>query len=227
MDQSLKSVKIERGPLAEKVATVLRESITEGRLMPGDRLPEVWLSGQLEVSRAPIREALRILELEGLVEIVPQKGARVRGLTAKDLDNIYELRSTLDSLAIRLATEHLEKDDLSYLEKLLGRMKGCVRRDDSAAYKKLNAEFHQFFYQRSQNDWLCGVNGSLMKHIMRLRSFSFSKPERLRQSYRDHVKMVELVRRKKNTDAEQVAKKHTREAGKFVLQLFMEKEKME
>ena len=217
--------KIERGALSEKVASILRRAIIEGKLMPGEHLPEIWLSKKLGVSRAPIREALRILEIEGLVEIILQKGARVRELTAKDIESIYELRSTLDSLAIRLAIQNLEERDFSYLAKLLHRMKSYMEKGDSHSYRKLNSDFHDFFYQKSQNKWLCDVNTGLMNHIMRLRSFSLSKLDRVKQSYKDHIKIVEAVKSNKNAEAEEIAKKHTKEAGKFVLQLLLKKDK--
>ena len=224
MPLTLSAARIERGVLSEKVASILREAIVKGELVPGERLPEKLFSEQLGVSRAPIRDAFRILELEGLVQIIPQKGARIKGLTVKDVESIYELRSALDSLAIRLAVPNLQEEDFSYLGKLLQQMKGCIKKRDSNSYKNLNSEFHDFFYQKSQNQWLCDVNKGLMKHIMRLRSFSLSKPKRLNESYEDHVNIFETLKHKKNGEAEEIAKKHTKEAGHFVLQFFLRKE---
>ena len=195
--------------------------------MPGDRLPEVWVSKALGVSRAPVREAIRILENEGLIEVALQKGARVRGLTGRDVQSIYELRSALDSLAVRLAIPNLPEKDLSNLEKLVKEMEHCVGRGDSRSYQRLNSEFHDFFYQRSQNQWLCDAYEGLMKHIMRLRTFSLSLSGRLRQSCKEHVKILEAVRRGRIEEAEALSKKHTREAGRFVLRLFVEKNKGE
>jgi DNA-binding GntR family transcriptional regulator len=131
----------------------------------------------------------------------------------------------LDSLAIRLAIQYLEEKDFSYLAKLLHRMKSYVEKGDSDSYRRLNNEFHDFFYQKSQNKWLCDVNTGLMNHIMRLRLLSLSEPDRLKQSYKDHIKIVEAVKRNKNAEAEEIAKKHIKEAGKFVFQLFIEKKK--
>ncbi|MDI7258818.1 MAG: GntR family transcriptional regulator [Thermodesulfobacteriota bacterium] len=224
MPLALSAAKIERGALSEKVVSILREAIAKGELVPGERLPEKFLSEQLGVSRAPIRDAFRILELEGLVQIIPQKGARIKGLTVKDVESIYELRSTLDSLAIRLAVPNLREEDFSYLGKLLQQMKGCIKKRDTNSYKNLNSEFHDFFYQKSQNQWLCDVNKGLMKHIMRLRSFSLARPKRLKESYEDHVNIFEALKREKNAEAEEIAKKHTKEAGNFVLQFFSKKE---
>lgn len=223
MPLTLIAAKIERGVLSEKVASILREAIGKGELVPGERLPEKLLSEQLGVSRAPIRDAFRILDLEGLVEITPQKGARIKGLTVKDVESIYELRSTLDALAIRLSVPNLRGEDFSYLGKVLQQMKGCIKKRDTDFYKSLNSEFHDLFYQKSQNQWLCDVNGGLMKHIMRLRSFSLSKPKRLKESYKDHVNIFEALKHEKNLQAEEIARKHTREAGHFVLQLFSKK----
>jgi DNA-binding GntR family transcriptional regulator len=221
----LSTFKIERGALAEKVATILRKGIIQGKFMPGDRLPEIWLAKQLGVSRAPIREAIRILEIEGLVEVVLQKGARVRRLTSQDVGSIYELRSALDSLAIRLAIPNLHEKELSHLEKLLQQMKSHVERGDSHSYQRLNSEFHDFFYEKSQNQWLCDAYNNLMRHVMRLRSFSLSLSDRLNRSYTEHVKIVEAVKGSRVGEAEDLSRGHTKEAGRFVLQAYVEQEK--
>jgi DNA-binding GntR family transcriptional regulator len=220
----IKVPKIEREGLAAKVASILRTGIIEGKFAPNERLPENWLSEQLGVSRAPIREALRILEIEGLVRINLQKGARVRELTAKDIESIYDVRSNLDSLAVRLAIANLRAKDLSQLEAMLSQMKFAVEEEDLTRYRELNGEFHRFFFQKSANEWLCNMNNSLMNHIMRLRSFSLSTSARLAQSFQEHLCIMGAVRQKNPEKAEALAKQHTLAAGKLVLQMFLKNE---
>ena len=224
-NHSLHAVKIDRGALAEKVASVLRRAIVQGKFVPGERLPEIWLSKQLGVSRAPIREAFRILGIEGLVEVIPQKGARVRGLTSRDVENIYELRSALDSLAVRLAIPQLQERDFVHLQKLLSQMKSYLEKGDNHSYQRLNSEFHDLFYQRSQNQWLCDVYNGLMKHIMRLRSFSLSLSGRLTQSYKEHIEIIEAIKSNKIREAEELSGRHTQKAGRALLQLYFAKKK--
>jgi DNA-binding GntR family transcriptional regulator len=216
--------RLEREGLAGKVASVLRTGIIEGKFAPGERLPENWLAAQLGVSLAPIREAFRILEIEGLVQVNLQKGARVRGLTAKDIESIYDVRSTLDSLAVRLAMTNLQAVDVCRLEKILSSMKVSIDKKDFSRYRKVNSEFHSFFYQKSQNEWLCNMNHGLMNHIMRLRSFSLSMPARLLQSYREHTRIIETVKKRNVREAEKLMREHTREAGRFVLRRFLEQD---
>lgn len=120
---------------------------------------------------------------------------------------------------------NLQENHLMQLEKFLNQMKGYVKKGDIHSYGRLNTEFHNFFYQRSCNDWLYNVNNSLMNHIMRLRSLSLSMSERLHQSYKEHMQIVDAVKKGNIEEAEEVAKRHTKEAGKFVLRLFLERER--
>lgn len=225
MNRTSKVEKIEREVLPERISSILREGIIEGKFSPGERLPEIWLAQQLGVSRPPLREAFRILEKEGLIEIVSQKGARVKDLTPKDVESIYQLRTVLDSLAVRLALANLQEKDIARLEALAQQMKICVRKKDTDSYQKLNSDFHSLFYRRSDNEWLCEVHEGLMKHIMRLRLFSLSMSERLYQSYQEHLRIFEAVKKRDVLGAEEAMKQHIADAGKFVYQLFIRNNK--
>ena len=105
-------------PLRDVVFNTLRQAILRGEMEPGERLMEIQLAQKLGVSRTPIREAIRKLELEGLVNIIPNKGAYVTGISDKDVHDIYMIRSMLEGLCVRWATEHITQEQLEELDEL-------------------------------------------------------------------------------------------------------------
>ena len=222
MTKSSKIKKIEAQSLVARVTSMIRKGIIEGRFDPGEHLQEIRLSNQLGVSRGPIREAFRMLENEGLVETIPRKGVRVRELSINDIESIYELRSTLESLAVKLALPNLKEEDVIFLENILHHMQSSIEQKDINSYKKLNSEFHDLFYQRSHNKWLYQTYQDLTNSIMRLRSLSFSNMERLQKSYQEHVLIVKAIKEKQIKGLEKFAYQHINKAGQFVLQ-FSEK----
>ena len=115
-------------PLRDVVFENLREAILEGKLKPGQRLMEVQLAEQLGVSRTPIREAIRKLELEGLVVMLPRKGAYVANMSFKDLIDVLEIRASLEGLAASLAAERRRDEDIEELEKLAKEFEQCVKK---------------------------------------------------------------------------------------------------
>src|SRR5699024_11153335 len=125
--------------------SVLRRTILKGDLEPGARLVQTELAEQIGVSRMPIREALRTLELEGLVKNEPHKGAVVRAIQKEDIQEIYELRSILEPVALRKSIEYYTKEDLDCLSKLHQEM---VHSESGESYVELNADFHKLLFSR-------------------------------------------------------------------------------
>mgnify|MGYP002733969358 FL=1 len=119
MDNLTKLNLDEYKPLRDVVFESLREAILEGKLSPGQRLMEVQLAEQLGVSRTPVREAIRKLELEGLVVMLPRKGAYVADISLKDLVDVLEIRASLEGLSASLAAERMHEDDIKKLEKIV------------------------------------------------------------------------------------------------------------
>ena len=109
-------------PLRDMVFDVLMNAIMQGQLSPGERLLEVQLADEMGVSRTPVREAIRRLELEGFVVMVPRKGAYVAGLSIDDVESVYEIRTALETLAVRLAAQRMEAADYEQLDELAGKM---------------------------------------------------------------------------------------------------------
>ena len=103
-------------PLRDVVFNTLREAILKGELKPGERLMELQLASKLGVSRTPIREAIRMLEQEGLAVTIPRRGAEVARMTEKDMEDVLQIRAALDELAVQLATEHITDEQFGALE---------------------------------------------------------------------------------------------------------------
>jgi DNA-binding GntR family transcriptional regulator len=186
-------VSLKHKSLVEKAAAFIRTSIQNGVYKPEERLFEAQIAEQIGVSRAPVREAIRMLENEGLVEAIPRRGVRVRKYSVRDIENIYTLRATLDTLATKLAVPNLNKKDIVKIKKILNRMKHCIKNNDIDVYSELNTEFHNFFYQRSRNEWLCKINNGLMNHIMLLRKVSVRLPGGIKRSFKEHEGIVKAI----------------------------------
>lgn len=137
---------VERQRAPEQVVDQLRNAITSGSLRPGQRLQQADLAKRLGVSRMPIREALRTLEREGLVELQPYRGAVVANLSSDELREIYEIRIALETLAVRTGVPMMEASDLAALDRELASMDDA---EDSAAWLRHNARFHELLYASS------------------------------------------------------------------------------
>ena len=134
---------LRRNNLASDVAGILRDAITKGELAPGTRLIEQDVSQQLGISRGPLREALRLLETEGLVNSYPGRGSFVAELSERDIVEIYSLRTILEEEAIRLATRNSSREDIMELEKILEEMFQAAKEDNHALVLDLDLHFHQ------------------------------------------------------------------------------------
>ena len=147
--------------MADRVAHALREAIVSGRLRPGDHLVEQRIASELGVSRSPVREAIRRLELEGLVVGEPHRGARVTRLTVDEIRDLYVVRATLECLAGRLAAPRLLHADRDRLRQLVQSMESAGRRRDLRKLSTLDAAFHQLIGEACGNRWLIRILGSL------------------------------------------------------------------
>lgn len=156
-------------PLRDVVFNTLRRAILKGELKPGERLMEIKLANRLGVSRTPIREAIRKLELEGLVIMVPRKGAQVAQITAKDLNDVLEVRSGLENLAIKIACERITDQQIQVLEKASRHFENTMETDDITALAKADVDFHDIIYQATNNQRLIQILSNLREQMFRYR----------------------------------------------------------
>lgn len=158
-------------PLREVIFNTLREAIIVGELKPGERLMEVQLSEKMGVSRTPVREAIRKLELEGLVNMLPRKGAHVADLSVKDIMDVLEVRSTLDGLASMLSAERITDEELKELKHAHTQFVNYVEKDNMQGSIKKDVEFHDIIYRSSRNDKLIQIASNLRNRFKDSGSF--------------------------------------------------------
>ena len=180
-------------PLRDVVFKTLREAILKGDLAPGERLMEIKLANQLGVSRTPIREAIRKLELEGLVVMVPRKGAEVAKITEKELRDVLEVRASLEELAISLACERITDEKIAELKDALEQFRTVIKGKDVTKIAQMDVAFHDVIFEATQNARLVQMVNNLREQMYRYRLEylkDFSTHSRLDE---EHVKIFEAV----------------------------------
>lgn len=203
-------------PLRELVFETLREAIIQGRLRPGERLMEVQLAEEMGVSRTPVREAIRKLELEGFVVMVPRKGAYVAGISTKDIADVFEVRAALEALAAGLAAERITEEELEELERLLVEAQEASTRDLQALVE-VDARFHELIYKASRNQKLIQIITNLTDQIQRFRLTSLSRPGRYKHAMEEHKKIVEAISERNVELAQALAREHIENAEQIFL----------
>ena len=156
-------------PLRDVVFNTLRDAILTGKLVPGERLMENQLADKLGVSRTPVREALRMLELENLVELVPRKGAQVLDMSEKDITNILEVRSALEGLATSVACKKMSKEDLQQLKNMEVDFEKAVADNDVERFVDIDEDFHDLIFAATENDKLISIFRNLRIQLYRYR----------------------------------------------------------
>ena len=205
-------------PLRDIVFENLRNAILEGDLKAGKRLMEVQLAEQLGVSRTPIREAIRKLELEGLVVMLPRKGAYVANMSFKDLIDVLEIRANLEGLAAYLAAERRRDEDINDLERLAKEFEKSVRETDIDNVLKKDIEFHEKIFLMANNKKLYQLITSLWEQVHRFRVTYVSNYDASLSLVDEHNKILEAI---KSGDCE-LAKKYATEHIELAEQFFME-----
>jgi len=182
--------------LPRTIAGRLRELITEGVVAPGARLNERALCDRLGVSRTPLREAFRLLAADGLVELEPNRGARVVALSARDIREIFEVMGTLEALAGELACRRIGDHDVAELKALTFEMLACHARSDLPAYYRINRAIHDRIAAAAGNEMLRRTYEALNTRIQNLRFRSNFDRAKWDLAAREHVEMVELLGRR-------------------------------
>ncbi len=156
-------------PLRDVVFHTLREAILKGELKPGERLMEIQLSNRLGVSRTPIREAIRMLEQEGLAVTIPRKGAQVAKMTEKDMEDVLQIREALDELAASIACEQISKDELAELRDTMLEFEESTTTGDVQRIAEADVRFHDIIYQATGNPRLVNILNNLREQMYRYR----------------------------------------------------------
>jgi len=204
-------------PLRELVFETLREAIINGVLKPGERLMEVQLAEELGVSRTPVREAIRKLELEGFVVMIPRKGAYVAGISLKDVADVFEVRAALESLAAGLAAERITDEEIEELERVLVQQQNLADSDRLEDIIKVDTDFHDVLYRASRNERLIQIVSHLREQIQRFRTASLSQPGRMRIALEEHKELVEAIAERNVEKAQALAREHIENAEQSMI----------
>jgi DNA-binding GntR family transcriptional regulator len=204
-------------PIRDEVFTSLRNAILSGHFKPGERLVEKELAEQLDISRTPIREALRKLELEGLVAYEPRKGVIVVGVSSEDALEIYMIRAVLEGLAARLAANKRTENELNTLKKLLFGMEDCIQKDKITKLTSLHASFHNFIAEVSKSPRLYHMIISLHEYVKNFAEIPCYLPGRLHRGWEEHKEIVDAIDEKDNERAEHAARNHIMQAKESLL----------
>lgn len=196
--------------LRQQVAEEVRRRIVAGTYPPGSRLVEDQVAADLGVSRNPVREALQSLASDGFVSIVPRRGAVVRRLTEQDVNDLFDVRRSLESLAARLAAERYEGGSEVALRSILGEARSASRRRDYDRLAELNSDFHQQIVADSGNELLVPLVRSLAWRTRWL--FRPSAAMRAPHSWREHLGLVEVIEAGNGPLAAQLAADHVERA---------------
>ena len=166
-------------PLRDQVHEEIRLRISDGRLTPGSKMVERELAAELGVSRVPVREALRMLETEGFVQVVPRKGVIVRHLSRRDVEELFDVREALEVLATRRAAQRSTPEELATLRRILDEGDAALARDDTTAAQRCNEAFHDALVSMAHN----GLLASMLEPLQ----------GRLHWLFRQHEDVAELV----------------------------------
>ena len=197
--------------LGGKVFQRIREDILKGKYKEHEELRENTIGKELGVSRTPVREALRQLELEGHVSIIPNKGAYVTGISPKDVKDIYMIRSMLEGLCARWATENITEEQMEELEETILLSEFHMKREGSYNVEQitmLDGRFHAILYEASNSRILSHVLADFHKYVQPARKSSVVSEERARKSIREHKQILRAIRDKDQDLAEQLANEH-------------------
>jgi DNA-binding GntR family transcriptional regulator len=194
---------ISRRYLHDEVAERLRELIHSGELEPKSRVNELELAERFGISRTPLREAIKILATEGLLELLPNRGARVASITNHEIDEMIEVVAGLEATAADLACQRITDEEIASIEALHRRMVASWEQGDHPAYFTLNREIHEAIMAASRNVTLQGIYEGLSGRIQRTRYSAHKTPEQWHRAVTEHERMIELL---KARDAESLAK---------------------
>ena len=214
---SLSAIPKAAAPLRRQVLLELRQSIISGRLNPGERLVERELIAMMGVSRTVIREALRQLESEGLVAIVPNKGPVVRSMTLEEAQDLYAIRAVLEGLAARLFTEHADDAQVEQLDKALHGVADAFETGDPERILEAKNTFYDVLFAGARSQTLSSMIAMLHGRIRRWRAIGLSHPQRSvdrqQESIRNLRVMLRAVRARDAKLAEQAIREDVQKAA--------------
>ena len=217
MDEQLQIDMDEFLPLRDVVFNTLRKAILTGQLKPGERLMEVHLANRLGVSRTPIREAIRKLELEGLVIMIPRRGAEVARITEKSLKDVLEVRRALDALSVELACERITKEDMERLWEACQEFERAAKGKDASIIAKADVALHDIIVKATGNLRLAQLVNNLSEQMYRYRFVYIKEESKHDMLVAEHREIYESIASRDRERAARAAKLHIDNQEKSII----------
>ncbi len=206
-------------PLRDIVFESIRAAIISGDLKPGERLMEVQLAEKLGVSRTPVREAIRKLELEGLVVMVVRKGAYVGGLSIKDITDVLELRAALEGLAAGLAADRITEVEIAQLQTIAIDFDKALIADNMEEMIVKDVEFHDTIFKATRNERLVQLTNNLREQVQRFREMYIYNYNKSKELSTEHYEISDAIAKRDVDQAEKLAKKHIENTQSYIMKM--------
>ncbi|MBP2626974.1 MAG: GntR family transcriptional regulator [Firmicutes bacterium] len=211
-------------PIRDVVYEYLRTAIINGLIKPGERLVEKDYAEKFNISRTPVREALRKLELEGLVENIPRKGDIVKGIDLKDMLEIFAIRQALEPLIVKTAMENITPEDIINLQETVDKMDSSAYNNDTETLLNAFQAFHDILINTSKMPRLSAIISQLKDYLGRFRTMSLSNHDRRTQAINEHKEILQTIIARDNEKAEQLVATHLASARQSLLQKMQDTE---
>ena len=211
-------------PLRDVVFNTLREAILKGELKPGERLMELQLAAKLGVSRTPIREAIRMLEQEGLAVTIPRKGAEVAKMTEKDMEDVLQIRVVLDELAVKIACNLMTAEQLNELVATMHEFEESTKTGDVKRIAEADVKFHDIIYKSTDNPKLVNMLNNLREQMYRYRVEYLKDENNYPTLMKEHKQIVEGLRNKNEQTVTETMHQHVKNQAVAVKAMIREQE---
>ena len=206
-----------RSSMAEVAYKALRSAIVNGDLKPGQRLVEQKLSDKMQVSRVPVREAIKKLEQYGFVQRLPVRGIIVKKVSEEDVYEAFGIRAALESYAACQATERVDKEMIAALETILDTARKAVEDGKLEKLMELNAQFHEMVYKAAKSEMLYRLISAFLDFVARYHKPLLNSVSRASASIEGHRAMVDAMRRGDTEEVERIVKAHILEGRDIIL----------
>lgn len=204
------------GSLGSKIFILLRDRILNESYQCGDKLNELTLAKELKISRTPIREALKQLELEGLVESIPNKGVYVKGFSPRDIDDMFEIRLSLERLAVSFAIDRMDEVHLAKIKEVFELLEFYTAKGDFDKVNDFNILFHESIYQATQSTYFEQILKDIHYYVSVTSRHSIARPERLESSLLEHRAILEAIIDGDKDEATERIQRHIRKTQMLV-----------
>jgi len=204
--------------LSEDIAESIKTAIIKGKFKPGEKISEGELAESMGISRTPLREAFRKLENEGFIQITPRKGAVVSDIDADEAINLYEIKSTLEGLAARLAAANMKEKDISKLEKVNDELKELIDKNDLESFYRVHTRFHAGFVKACGNKRLIQMISNLNDHFNRFGIISLTLPGQFENAIEQHAQIIEAFKSGDESLVESKVKTNVMTGGRVLVE---------